>query len=153
VQAARQARDERNHEAGRGLEDPFDEVWVVFDTEGPQNHQRIKQARDAIESARQLGMLRAVSNPSFEYWLLLHFEWSVYQFLNGDAVCRKLKDHIADYTKSRDIYARTKEHTQTAIEHSRRVFRERCPGEHSHPCDCHPCTEVHKLIESLLGET
>src|SRR3954471_4524848 len=37
VQAAREARDRRRAEADKDQADPFDEVWVVFDTEGPQN--------------------------------------------------------------------------------------------------------------------
>jgi hypothetical protein len=36
VESAKAARDERQALADKDLADPFDEVWVVFDTEGPQ---------------------------------------------------------------------------------------------------------------------
>src|SRR5439155_24819750 len=77
VRAAKEAREERKAQAEKDQDDPFDEVWVVFDTEGPQNVQRQRAARGAIEQARTLEILTAVSNPVFEYWLLLHFEWCV----------------------------------------------------------------------------
>ena len=125
---------------------------MVFDTEGPQNAQRNKDARHAIERARQLGFHTAVSNPSFEYWLLLHFKWHVQPIENGRAACRLLRAHIADYEKKDDCFEVTYPLVRTAIQHANRVFAERCANLSTHPCDCHPCTEVYRLVESLLSE-
>jgi hypothetical protein len=83
---------------------------------------------------------------------LIHFEWCVKTLENGAAFCHLLKRHIADYDKGRDCYAITRPHIQKAIQHARRVFRERHQYGSNHPCDCHPCTEVYKLVESLLSE-
>ena len=152
VQAAKEARDERKAQADKDEADPFDEVWVVFDTEGPQNEQRQRAARGAIDQARSLRFLTAVSNPSFEYWLLLHFEWCVKTLADGAAVCHRLNRHIPGYDKGNDYYAITRPKVQTAIKHARRVFAERYPHSSHHPCDCHPCTEVYRLVESLLSE-
>jgi hypothetical protein len=66
VKAAKAAREARRAQADKDQDDPFDEVWVVFDTEGPQNLQRQQAARGAIEQARSLQILTAVSNPAFE---------------------------------------------------------------------------------------
>jgi RloB-like protein len=152
VQAAKAARDERKAEADKDQADPFDEVWVVFDTEGPQNDQRQRAARGAIDQARSLEILTAVSNPSFEYWLLLHFEWCVKPLDSGAAVCHLLKKHVPDFDKGKDCYAITRPHVQTAIDRAKRVFAERHRYSSNHPCDCHPCTEIHRLVESLLSE-
>jgi RloB-like protein len=152
VLAAKEARDERKAQADKDEADPFDEVSVVFDTEGPQNDQRQQAARSAIDQARSLKILAAVSNPAFEYWLLLHFEWCVKTLEDGAAVCRLLKKHIPDYDKGEDCYAITRPHVQTAIKHAKRVFAERYQYLSNHPCDCHPCTEVYRLVESLLSE-
>jgi len=55
VEAAKSARDERNREVADGVhEEGFDEVWVVFDTEGPQNVKRLRAAKNAIEQCRSL---------------------------------------------------------------------------------------------------
>jgi len=151
VQTAIDTRDMRKKESDRGLDDPFDQVWVVFDTEGPQNAQRQVAARHAINRAHQLKFFTAVSNPSFEYWLLLHFEWCVDQFVDGKAVSHKLKKYIPAYNKKMNAYNLTWPLVSTATDHAARVFRERCQGKNAHPCLCHPCTEIYKLIESLLS--
>jgi hypothetical protein len=152
VEAAKEAREERKAQVDRDQDDPFDEVWVVFDTEGPQNLQRQRAARGAIEQARTLDILTAVSNPAFEYWLLLHFEWCVTPLEDGAAVCHLLKKHIPDYDKGKDCYSITRPHVQTAIERAKPLFKERHKYSSNHPCDCHPCTEVYRLVESLLSE-
>jgi hypothetical protein len=154
IDAAIKARDDPDLKNKSGLdeEDNYDEVWVVFDTEGPQNRQRNLDAKHAIERARQLGFHSAVSNPSFEYWLLIHFVWYVKPFKDGDAVCRLLKKYIPDFDKGKDCFSVTRPHVQTAIGHAKRVFAERCQHTSDHPCDCHPCTEVYRLVESLLSE-
>jgi hypothetical protein len=153
VSAAKQVRDERDAATKEGFEDPFDEVWVVFDTEGPQNLQRQRDARHAIDQSQQLGFHTAVSNPSFEYWFLLHFTWYVGMLHDGDAACRRLRAHIPNYGKNLDCFEVTRPHTDTAIARAKRVFAERHANSKNHPCDCHPCTEVYRLVESLLGET
>ena len=144
VQAAKKARQEEDS--------PPDEVWVVFDTEGEQNVPRQQAARSAIDQAGSLGIQTAVSNPTFEYWLLLHFEWCVKTLADGAAVCHLLKKHIPGYDKGYDCYSITRPHVQTAIEHAKRVFTERHRYSSNHHCDCHPCTEVYRLVESLLSE-
>lgn len=151
IEAAKAAKAERDKLVDQGLEDKFDEIWVVFDTEGPQNVQRTNEAKNALEQARALNFEHAVSNPCFEFWLLLHFEWNVGPFQNCSVVCSRLRRHIAGYTKAINPYDDTRPLTQTAQDNARRLLTERfTPGTH-HPCDCHPSTHVHKLIESLLG--
>lgn len=152
VLAAKKANSERKQLAAADEEDAFDEVWVVFDTEGPQ-HRRGNAARNAIEQARELGFYTAVSNPSFEFWLLLHFERYVKTIADGAACCKLLRNYLPRYHKGKDAYASTREHIMMAIANAKHIFRER--GEHqeaTHPCDLHPCTQVYRLIESLLGQ-
>jgi hypothetical protein len=52
-------------------DDEVDECWCVFDIEWPQNHPNLIQA---IALAKDHGIRLVVSNPSFEVWLILHFE-------------------------------------------------------------------------------
>lgn len=48
------------------------QVWLVMDTETQANPSRQRRLRKAVELASQLGIRCGLSNPSFEYWLLLH---------------------------------------------------------------------------------
>lgn len=147
IDAARQAVEERHQ---TDSEDPFEEIWVVFDTEGPQNATRQAEARNAIQRAHDLGYRTAVSNPCFEFWLLLHFEYYTSSLMDGAATCRALRRYIRDYDKGTNSYSLTREHLETALRHARRLFDERY-FDNPHPCDCHPSTEIHHLIASLLA--
>jgi hypothetical protein len=129
----------------------FDETWLVFDTEGPQNQQRIADARDAVETARQLHYHTAVSNPCFEYWLILHYERFAGTLADGAAGCRRLRRHLKKYDKGFDCYSPTRELRDTARQNARELFAERCVQNAGHPCDCHPCTQLFRLMDSLLG--
>lgn len=152
VLAAKKANNDRKKLVESDEEDEFDEVWVVFDTEGPQ-HSRGEAVRNAIEQAKNLKFHTAVSNPCFEFWLLLHFERYVKTIADGKACFKLLKRHLPKYTKGTDAYASTREHVQKAITNAKQIFRERGDQkEATHPCDLHPCTEVYRLIQSLLGQ-
>lgn len=153
IESAIKARDDRRRESDAGLEDEYGEIWVVFDTEGPQNVVRQRDARNAIDRSRQLGFLTAISNPSFEYWLLLHFTWFVGAIQDGAAACKLLRKYIKNYDKKINAFDVTWPLVERAVNHPKRVFTERHPDGSRHPCDCHPCTEVHALVESLRGES
>ena len=148
VDAAKHARANRNAQVEEGLEDPFEEVWVVFDTEGPQNLQRQNAAKNAIEQCRQLGFNTAVSNPSFEFWFLLHFKYHVQLIANAASACRLLRKHIRGYSKNTDCFPILRDKLDVAVRHASQIVRERCAGR-EHPCDCHPSTQVHLLVKSL----
>ena len=58
IDSAIQAEEERQTKSKAGLEDEYGEIWVVFDTEGPQNVQRQNEARNAIDRSNQLRSAR-----------------------------------------------------------------------------------------------
>jgi len=70
----------------------FDAVWAVFDVD---DHPRIPEA---IQMARDNGIELAVSHPSFELWLLLHFRDQ--PGMRGRAEVRRLLgEYLTDYDK------------------------------------------------------
>lgn len=148
VEAAFQADEERRVDRDR---DEFDEVWIVVDTEGPADRKRSEQVRQAIEHVKKLGprFHVAVSNPCFEYWLLLHFDNTTASFNDAAAVIVRLKKHVKNYKKHQSVFAETRDHVQTAIANAEKRFAVK--GHGPHPCDCHPCTQIFALMKSLLG--
>jgi hypothetical protein len=74
---------------------PSDEAWLVVDTDQWTNKQ-LDQLDAWAQKCRNYGL--AVSNPNFEYWLLLHFEDG-----GGIASSRncteRLKRHLPQYEK------------------------------------------------------
>lgn len=65
VKAAVKAIDRAEEE-----KDEIDEVWCLFDVEWPKNHPNLDQT---VALAKKRNVQIAVSNPSFELWLSLHF--------------------------------------------------------------------------------
>lgn len=83
--------------------DDFDECWAVFDVDS------FGQAKGAgapsnlvqsISAAGRNGVKLAISNPCFEYWLLLHFCDHAAHLPDYKAVRERMKPHVRDYDKS-----------------------------------------------------
>lgn len=126
-------------------------VWIVFDTEGPQNDQRRQVAKKALDRLHSLNFRSAISNPSFEFWLLLHFEYFVGVLQDGKAVCKRLEKHLKDFKKGVGCFEMTREKLATAVENSKRIFKERGDDGLS-SCEVHPSTEIHNIVIELIPE-
>jgi hypothetical protein len=73
-----------------------DQVWCVFDRDDHPGF------NEAIKMAQDNGLDLAVSNPSFELWLLLHFRDNPGVQHRKD-LHRMLKKHIPEYDKAVDF--------------------------------------------------
>ena len=125
-------------------EEEYDHCWCVFDTEASSNAEDLQAA---IELANKHGIKLAISNPSFEYWLLLHFTCTDRSFRDAQEVIGELRRYIPEYQKNGDVYAQVQQHTQTAITNAQSVLDLHCAsagGEFANPS-----THVHKLVEEL----
>lgn len=152
IEAAKRENAERTKLVALGEEDKFEEIWVVFDTEGPQNVVRRKAAQHAVDQALQLGFKLAVSNPCFEYWFILHYDYYVNQLADGSAARKRLEKCLKKkYKKGDCLFEQTYPLIQKAIANSEKVWSER-HGRNAHPCDCHPSTQVHDLAKTLLEQ-
>ncbi len=87
----------RMKEAKRGAGVAYEEVWAVFDSE-----QRLgtEQLHRALDLARREGIHVAMSSPCFEYWLILHYEYTTRYMCSYDEVVARLKTHVPEYDKS-----------------------------------------------------
>ncbi len=74
----------------------IDEYWAVFDTEAGRPH-----LGDAIQLAKSQGIHCAISAPSFEYWILLHYEKTSRPFADSKEVEKILTGIVpGGYSKS-----------------------------------------------------
>lgn len=67
---------------------------------------RDRELRNAIKFAKENRISLYLSNPCFEIWYLLHFNYSTKQYGSNEEVIRDLKSHIFDYSKSKDVFDR-----------------------------------------------
>ena len=72
-----------------------DEVWLVIDRDSWNE----EQLAEVCEQCGQQEFCLAVSNPKFEYWLLLHFEDGS-NISSAEDCVRRLRKHMPDYHKS-----------------------------------------------------
>ena len=140
VEVAKKQKREADRAAKNKGDDnlKYDAVWAVFDID---EHPNIP---GAVQMARDNGVEVAISNPSFELWLLLHFRESP-GMKGRKAVTQLLKKHVVDYDKQVD-YERYRDGYGQAVTRAKRLDELAAaagtPG-------CNPTTGVYKLTESI----
>ncbi|MEW1551185.1 RloB family protein [Streptomyces tsukubensis] len=74
--------------------DDFDECWAVFDVD------RFEDVQESVTTAARNGIRLAISNPCFEYWLLLHFCDHAAHLRDYKAVKERISSHLPAYDKA-----------------------------------------------------
>lgn len=133
-----------------------DTIWIVADGDVNYNNpnpvaEKDKQLQKARKVADAKDIQFVLSNPCFELWFLLHYQYttkflSTYNDVNG-----LLKKYIRDYEKANDVYGELVEHIEQAIENSRKLETYQQKNGHNLPFGIYvnPFTDVFKLIELL----
>lgn len=131
--------------------DPFDHVYCVIDRDRHADFQRAVDQVNAFRS-KDTKLHLIVSNPCFEYWILLHFVYTTKLFgANGDSPCQEListelKKYIPDYEKG-DASIMTdlvRNQLGTALANAQRSYAEAVRNSIDNPK-----TEMHILVEYL----
>ncbi len=121
-----------------------DQVWIVIDVD---EHPGLS---NTLERCRQKKYNVALSNPCFEYWLLLHFEESAPGVNNcSEMISRHLKHHIKKYTKGGFDFS---EVVKSARKASARAGQQHRAKNSESPQNCCPSTTIYKLIDELLKQ-
>lgn len=121
-----------------------DEAWLVVDKDQWTDEQ-LAQLHTWSQDADNYGF--ALSNPKFEYWLLLHFEDGTNIGSSSECSAR-LKKHLPGYDKNLDIRKITPDMIEEAVR--------RAKVRDNPPCEDWPrtlgSTTVYKLVENILSE-
>jgi len=128
----------------------FEQVYAVFDRDDhPTFHDALARAR-ALDGTLRNDLRQPVkfaaiaSRPSFEFWLLLHFE-DVRHLIHRDEAMRRLKRHLPGYDKGYGrAFAETRSELQTAMDRARALAERVDPAN-----DAEPYTGVVHLVELL----
>jgi len=121
-----------------------DEAWIVSDRD-EWDEEHLNRIQQWSRTNEKYGF--AVSNPAFEYWLLLHFEGG--KGVRNKRVCiERLRQHMPEYDKHIDTRRITLERIVDAIQ------RAKCRD--NPPCDGWPrscgATTVYKLIKNIIQD-
>jgi len=130
----------------------FEYKWIVIDRDKMRVNgggHSVENFNGAISSASSHKIDVAYSNPSFEIWYLLHFEYRNTP-LDRDEVIKEL-DKYVDYKKnSQTIYAEILENQKIAIINAKRLIEmHTSDSKKLSPAEDNPSTTVYKLVELL----
>ncbi|WP_328647018.1 RloB family protein [Amycolatopsis sp. NBC_00348] len=120
-------------ELRRRAQGTYDAVWCVVDVD------EFDLDRTAA-TARRLQVNLAISNPCFEYWLLLHFEACAAPLTCYSDVEKRLRRHVPGYHKSALRFDDFAHGVDKAVERAR------------HPDAGHarnPSTQVGRLVDEM----
>ena len=138
VDRAAEARERFSQEQGE-----IDEVWCLFDVEWPQNHPKLREAREKA-NARNVSL--AISNPCFELWLALHFEERT-AWLDSDAAGRLRCHHDGTSGKGLDG-AKYMPRRTVAARHARALAAKHL-GDGTEFPDDNPSSGMYLLLEAI----
>lgn len=138
----------RAKEAKNGFAIAYDEVWVVLDLEEPHAERR-KLALKAMGMKEAAGIRFAISDPAFEFWLLLHEEYTTSPFPDCNGVTRRLRVHWPSYSKGEAPSVEFLGKMPDAVRRARQC------REHHQACDGdgNPSTDVDLLVTSMNAAT
>lgn len=127
----------------------FDAVFVVCDCIDENLTEAQRLAAQALRNVtgESVSMSLIVSRPSFEFWLLLHFEYLTRPFRSAEPVVNLLSRHVTDYDKAdKQIFAKVRSGLDRALAHVPRLKAElAATGAQS------PNTDMPTLIQKMLS--
>ena len=123
-------------------ESEYSKVYLVIDDDGRSNE--IKKLRNELQQHKQIILI--ISDPCFEFWLLLHFTKTTRPFKHtkgGKSACDqviqelKKKGRLPKYEKNApNIFETTYSDIETALKTAKSLSG-------------HPSTNIHILVEDL----
>jgi hypothetical protein len=133
----------RLNELARKNDEPYDQVWCVFDRDSFPAH----NVDNAWQLARKNKLRTALSNEAFELWFVLHFD-----YITSAHTRQEYQDMLTDrlgrrYEKNDlGIYMDLLQRQEQAIENAGKLMSLYSPRQ---PSRDNPCTEVHELVMEL----
>lgn len=125
-------------------QDDYDQTWCVFDKDDFSD----ENFNEAIDLAERNAMGVAYSNPAFELWYLLHFDYIQTAILRSDYI-RNLEERLGHkYEKnSQNIFDDLQSQQPRAMKHAANLLAQ---YNKSTPAKNDPSTTVHRLVEQLV---
>jgi hypothetical protein len=125
---------------------PYDEIWIILDRDGYTKHPLV------FDRAKNYPELKiGFSSPCFEYWLLLHFEYTSAPFNDCDNTIKKLKNHLPDYDKGEDYSRLLLGKIEMAITNSKQIKKHQVNTSNQKIYEYNPYTDLYELMEMLIN--
>lgn len=137
------------YRAERDKSEPYDRVYCVMDRDA---HPKFDEAMNKLQAQKPAGVFYpAVSVPCFEYWLLLHFNYTRAAFTAvgkvsaGAAVLAELKRFWPEYEKADgEVFERLKDQLGVAKANAKNAL-----NDAQKTGSKNPSTNIHELVDYL----
>lgn len=123
----------------------YDEIYCVFD----KDLHTQKYINKVLETANKNNFKAIVSDPCFEFWILLHFTKIMPTLSTSQSPCKalqkhkKFKENLPHYSKDYDFKDIIASRLPTAIKNAKAINKVNLPTRQT------PYTEVVRLVENL----
>ena len=127
----------------------FDRVFVVFDDDGSSMERARQLAQRPLRrsDSKVVRVELIASRPSFEFWLLLHFEYSTRPYRSSAEAITDLRRHLTSYDKADpEIFGAVALGLDQAMRRAVQLKRELATTGASAPD-----TEFPQLVQQLLS--
>lgn len=122
-----------------------DSLFIVFDLDD-NDQDKLNEAKSLCDRYTEL----ILSNPCFEIWFLLHFEYTTSPFANQNEVETRLKRYIPDYQKTKCIFKTIEDKTDMALTNTKKLEKFHIDnGTEVSSFDSRPYTGVHKIFDAI----
>lgn len=122
-----------------------DDIWCVFDCDNNPNTHILSACKNAGKRVKI-----CFSNPSFEFWYLLHFAY-VESPLTNPVLMDQLKRKIKGYKKNEDYFDILESSRETAIKYAKKINKlHESNGIDLFSTESNPSTHVYKIVEDIL---
>lgn len=121
-----------------------DQVWCVFDVD--------KHSNEVLAKAKKLAAGKvhiALSNPSFELWYLLHYQYSD-SAQSTSGLISSLETQLGRYDKAKEYFDQLSDKTHVAVRNSKRLNQKHISaGVDLFSRQSNPSTKVCDLVEYI----
>jgi hypothetical protein len=136
------------YKEGNNTYKSFKHKWIVIDRDEERTNgggHSLENYSCAIDRAKKLNIEVAFSNPSFEIWYLLHYQYRNTSLTRDDVV--EELEKIIDYKKNdEDMFNKLFGNQDIAIRNAENLLRDGVCLSGT----CNPSTNIHTLVKCLL---
>lgn len=127
----------------------IDFAICLFDMDfGEERKEQFLKAKKIAEKSK---IILITSNPCFEIWFLLHFEYSTKQFTSSDDLLSTLRKFDKDYAKNKCNFLIYKNLINEAVKNCKKLDKYHLENSNNSNIEFNnPRTDMYKLIEKLL---
>lgn len=145
---------QKKYHSAQKFIDPVDDIWLVFDHDN-RDTVHGENFAEFFKKCRNRGLNIAFSNPSFEFWILLHFMYCEKHFSSKKEIktyCNKNGIEINNWN-AKDLFPKTKMSLDNARKNAIKIREKAENNNFNEPYKINPFTNIDQLIDVFINSS